>query len=183
MNLLNTNKKQRLIILSDLWGTEKSYWTAYYIAILKDYYDIKYYDSRVLAEIANTGFCEKSLHDKFIHGGVEKAVSNLLLEEKDSSTILGFSIGGYIAWKACNSGLNSKKLIAVSSTRLRYETEMPSMNIELIYGEEDAYKPNTTWFDKINLNPIIYNKLGHDLYKEKEVAKSIAERIIQNRLK
>lgn len=181
LNKKNTSKKQGLIILSDLWGAEKSDWITYYTTALKDYYAIKYYDSRILGEIAKRKYSEKELHAQFINGGIERAVTNLLMLENKNSVILGFSIGGYIAWKACNSGLRSKKLIAVSSTRLRYETKKPSMNIELIYGEDDAYKPDTTWFEKLDLHPIIYTKTGHDLYQNKKIAKNIVERIIQNR--
>lgn len=183
LDTINTNRKQRLIILSDLWGTENSSWITHYIAILKNYYDVKYYDSRILGEIDNTEKTKENLHEKFIQGGVETAVTNLLAKENKIKVILGFSIGGYIAWKACNSGLNTEKLIAVSSTRLRYEKQKPSISIELIYGEEDTYKPSANWFKELNINPTIFNKLGHDLYRRKKIAKEIAESIIENRLK
>lgn len=180
---MNTKKKQSLLILSDLWGVENSNWITYYITILKKDFDIKYYDSHDLAEISKKEFTEKELHARYIRGGVEKAVNNLLIKEKKNSIILGFSIGGYIAWKACIAGLNSEKLIAVSSTRLRYETQKPSVNIELIYGERDIYKPTTSWFGLRNLTPKIYKDSEHDLYKKKEIAESICELITQPHLK
>lgn len=179
---MNLENKHRLIILSDLWGAEKSNWITYYTAILKNHYDIIYYDSRTLGEIPKMKYSEKELHALFIQGGIEKAVHNLLIKESKSTVVLGFSIGGYIAWKACESGLNTKRIIAVSSTRLRYETEKPAGEIELIYGEEDPYKPNKLWFEKLKLKPYCYKNFGHELYKNKEIAKEIGEMIMERNI-
>ena len=70
--------------------------------------------------------------------------------------ILGFSIGGYIAWKAALEGLKVRNLTAVSATRLRFETTKPDCKIALIYGEHDTFQPSIDWYNRIELDKIIY---------------------------
>lgn len=177
---MQNKKKQRLIILSDLWGKEKSNWVTYYTSILKDHFDVKYYDSCVLGEIDTSEVTEEKLHDQFVSGGIARAAKNLLQEEKENIIVLGFSIGGTIAWKACNSGLKAQSLFAISSTRLRYETQKPSGKIELIYGEDDAYKPSNSWFEILAIKKNFYNQEGHELYKKKEMAERICKMLINH---
>ncbi|HEY9168994.1 MAG TPA: alpha/beta hydrolase [Lutibacter sp.] len=176
---MNKSNKQRLIILSDIWGKGKSDWSTYYTSILEDYYEVKYYDSCVLGDIDKSEYSEEKLHNQFVDGGITKAVKNMLKEEKENSIVLGFSIGGYIAWKACNSGLKTQRLIVISSTRLRFETQKPLDAIELIYGEEDANKPDNNWFRKLGLKAKIYKNEDHELYKKKEIAEKICKMIIK----
>lgn len=115
---MGTNNKQRIIILSDLWGKEKSDWVTYYNSLLEDCFDVKYYDSCVLGGVDKSECSEEKLHNQFVTGGMAKTIENILKEEKENSIVLGFSIGGYIAWKGCNSGLKTQRLVAISSTRL-----------------------------------------------------------------
>ncbi|KIA90422.1 hypothetical protein [Kaistella jeonii] len=176
---MNESNKQRLIILSDLWGAEKSDWIKYYTSILERYFEIKFYDSCVLGDVSKEKYSEEKLHHQFVNGGMEKAVQNLLEKEKENIIILCFSIGGLIAWKAGNSGLKIQNLFAISSTRLRYETQKPFAKIELIYGEEDAYKPKKDWFEKFGIKMNFLAREGHDLYKKKEIAEKICKMIVQ----
>ncbi|WP_417431543.1 alpha/beta hydrolase [Halpernia sp.] len=171
---------EKLIILSDLWGSKKSDWIANYTTILKSNFEIKYYDCCELGEINLTDYSEENIHQQFINGGIDKAVQNLLKEEKGNSSVLGFSIGGFIAWKTACEGLEIKELIAVSSTRLRYENQKPNCSINLIYGENDYYKPNNSWFNQLNLQPKIYKKEEHNFYMKKEKALEICDEIIKN---
>ncbi len=176
---MNKNNRQRLIILSDLWGKEKSDWVTYYTSLLEDCFEVKYYDSCVLGNVDKSAYSEEKLHNQFVDGGIAKAVKNMLKEEKENSIVLGFSIGGYIAWKACNSGLKMQRLIAISSTRLRFETQKPLGAIALIYGEDDANKPDNNWFEKLGLKMNFYKNEGHELYKKKEIAEEICKIIIK----
>ena len=98
--------KERLILLSDLWGEEKCEWMTYYTSVLEQHFVLQYYDCCELGDIDKSDYSEKNLHHQFINGGMEKAVENLLQKEKESVIVLGFSIGGTIAWKAAISGLN-----------------------------------------------------------------------------
>lgn len=171
---------EKLILLSDLWGAKKSGWIENYTTLLDKHFDIRYYDCCELGEIDLTDYSEENIHQQFLNGGIEKAVENLLKKEKEVISILGFSIGGSIAWKAAYQGLKVDNFIAVSSTRLRYEDERPRCNIELYYGENDQYQPETDWFNNFKLNPKIYKNETHDFYLKKEIAENICKDIIEN---
>ncbi|MDR6846723.1 alpha/beta hydrolase [Flavobacterium granuli] len=171
--------KPRLIILSDLWGKEKSDWVSGYVELLKDKFEIKYYDCCELGEIDKTNFFEENLHNQFVNGGIEKAIENLLKTEKNQIDILAFSIGGTIAWKSALKGLHIRSLLAVSSTRLRYEDKIPNGAIKLYYGENDFNKPNDNWFERHSIDFEIIKNKEHNFYTEKECAILICNEILK----
>jgi hypothetical protein len=171
--------KPRLIILSDLWGKEKSDWVSAYVSLLKDNFEIQYYDCCELGEIDKTNYTEENLHNQFVNGGIEKAVQNLLKAEKNQIDFLTFSIGGTIAWKATLKGLNVRTLFALSSTRLRYENEIPNGTIKLYYGENDSNKPSENWFEKHSIDFEIIKNKKHNFYTEKHFAESICKEILK----
>lgn len=171
--------KPRIIILSDLWGKEKSDWVSAYIELLKDNFEIQYYDCCELGEIDKTSYTEENLHSQFVNGGIQKAADNLLMTEKNQIDIIAFSIGGIIAWKAALKGLNVRNLFAASSTRLRYENEIPNGTIQLYYGENDSNKPSNDWFEKHSIDFEIIKNKEHDFYTEKESADSICIEILK----
>jgi hypothetical protein len=171
--------KPRLIILSDLWGKEKSDWTLYYIELLKDIFEIQYYDCCELGAIDKTNYTEENLHSQFVNGGIEKGVENLFKAEKNQVDILAFSVGGTIAWKAALEGLNVQNLFAVSSTRLRYKNEIPNGGIKLYFGENDSNKPSENWFEKHSINFEIIKNKEHDFYIGKEFATLICSEILK----
>lgn len=157
--------KPRLIILSDLWGKHDANWVKNYTNPLSKYYDIHFYDACELGEIDTTDYIELKLHQQFVNGGIEKAVLNLIDIEKNEISILAFSIGGTIAWKAGLSGLKINKLIALSSTRLRYEVNKPKCDIQVIYGELDKNKPTQEWLSEMSVYNEIIPNANHDFYK------------------
>ncbi|KAF2327022.1 alpha/beta hydrolase [Flavobacterium nitrogenifigens] len=161
-------KKPRLLLLSDLFGGNPE-WIQNYIEILEIKFDVQYYDILKLAQI-DSSRDEKEIHNQFLNGGIEKAVNNLLDFEKEKVAILGFSIGGTIAWKASLRGLEITQLLAVSSTRLRFETEIPSCKVKLYYGEKDLNKPNMQWFLDLKISTEIIENQDHILYQEKDYA-------------
>lgn len=162
--------KPRLLILSDLFGGENLEWIQYYVEILETKFEIQYYDVLKLAEIMVYDKKESEIHTQFLNGGIDKAVDNLLDIEKEIVAILGFSIGGTIAWKACLKGLKVSTFVAVSSTRLRYEEEKPDCNIKLYYGDKDKNAPNFSWFLDLKISNEILENQNHQLYMEKENA-------------
>ena len=178
---MQKDKKERVLIVSDLWGKEKSNWINYYLSVLEDQFDVQYYDSCVLGEIDTSEYAKDKLHAQFINGGIDKAVENLLLQENENCMVLGFSIGGCIAWKAANLGLKVESLIAVSSTRLRYEIKKPAVKIKLIYGQEDANKPDGNWFSNMQISANFYQNEDHELYRKKECADKICKSIIDHK--
>lgn len=171
--------KPRLIILSDLWGKEKSDWISYYVELLKDNFEIHYYDCCALGEIDKSDYTEENLHSQFVDGGIERALKNLLNTEKSQITILAFSIGGTIAWKAALKGLNVCQLFIVSSTRLRFENTIPNGIIKLYYGENDSNKPSYDWIEKHSLDFEIIKNKQHNFYTEKDCAINICNKILK----
>lgn len=173
---------RRLIILSDLWGKEKSEWVSHYEEMLKELFEIKYYDCCVLGDIDTSTFSEENIHRQFLNGGIEKSITTLLQNETEELDVLGFSIGGYIGWKAALAGLKVNSITAVSSTRIRYEQQKPKGVIELYFGEYDNFKPDNDWFERLNLERNIFRQEDHDFYRKKEIAVDICARIrAQNR--
>ena len=83
--------KPVLILLSDLWGKEKSGWIENYSRILKDHLEVRYYDSCELGEVDKSVYKEGSPHKRFIDGGIDKAVENLIKREQGNAGILAFS--------------------------------------------------------------------------------------------
>jgi pimeloyl-ACP methyl ester carboxylesterase len=158
--------KPILFILSDLWGKEKSDWISTYTELLEIKFDIQYFDCCELGEIDKNHYTEENLHNQFLNEGIEKAVDNLLKFEKSKIDVLAFSIGGTIAWKAALKGLNIGSLFAVSSTRLRYENEIPTCKLKLYYGETDSNKPSEDWFEKLSIDFEIIKYKEHSFYKE-----------------
>ena len=179
--MLNTsqNSLPRLIILSDIFGKENLSWLDLYVEALKDLFEIQFYDCTELARINIDSAEEKDIHQQFVYDGLQKAVEELLLLEKMPVYVLGFSIGGTIAWRAALRGLKISGLVAVSSTRLRVEHRKPLMNISLFYGENDMNKPNEKWFNTLDIHPIILQNKSHTFYRDKEPAKKIIENILQ----
>ncbi|MNE20864.1 hypothetical protein D3C80_1140070 [compost metagenome] len=171
--------KPKLIILSDLWGKEKSNWVSDYVELLKDKFEIQYYDCCELGGIDKTDYTEENIHSQFVNGGIEKAVENLLKAEKNQINILAFSVGGTIAWKAALKGLNTNGFLAVSSTRLRYETKVPDCNIRLYFGERDSSKPDKDWFEKHAIDFEILKNKEHDFYTEKDCTTSICKAFLK----
>lgn len=155
-------------MLSDLFGGNPE-WIQNYIEILESKFDVQYYDVLKLAHIDSL-INEKEIHNQFLNGGIEKAVINLLNSEKDNVTILGFSIGGTIAWKTSLRGLKVTELVAVSSTRLRFETETPACKIKLYFGDKDLNAPDDNWFLDLKISNQIIGNQDHLLYQEKENA-------------
>ena len=158
----------KLIILSDLWGKRKSDWINQYVTILENHFEVIFYDCCELAEIDLSDYSEDKIHQEFTNGGIERAVKAILDKEKGNINVVGFSIGGLIAWKATLGGLKAKSLTTISSTRLRYEDKRPECEINLFYAENDEYKPIDDWFKKLNLEMNIYKEEKHEFYSKKK---------------
>lgn len=160
--------KPRLLILSDLFGGKNPEWLKLYTEILQSKFDIQYYDVCELANISLERIIESDLHNQFINRGIEKAVESLLQLEKEKIVVLAFSIGGTIAWKAALKGLEVSHLIAVSSTRLRFETEIPNCKIKLYFGDKDLNAPNLKWFTNLKVSSHFFENQDHQLYLERK---------------
>lgn len=169
--------KPKLLIISDLWGFSNSNWMSMYQKLLVNSYDIVLYDAPKLAAINATNLTEEEIHKQFVNGGIKKAVDKLVATETEKIDVLAFSIGGTIVWKAALKGLKVKSLLAVSSTRLRKETKKPKTQIQLLFGENDMYKPGKDWFKTLKVNYKVIEKLNHNMYKEQQIANLVCKNL------
>lgn len=176
---LERKMPKRLILLSDLWGKERSDWINPYFRALSNNFDIQYYDVQTLGNInVPDSKTEGFLHQAFINGGIDEAVKNILQKETQIIDVLAFSIGGTIAWKAALEGLKVNRLVCVSSTRLRYETQQPHCKIKLFYGELDDYKPSKEWLNTMKLSSEIIPNEDHEFYRNQQYVSFISQEII-----
>ena len=175
---MTSNKKPRLVLISDLWGRKDSEWINNYTSILNHHFDVFFYSSTELAEINIFNMAQDKIHQEFIEAGIEKAVENLLKFETQKIHILAFSVGGTIAWKAALRGLQVQNLFAVSATRLRYETKKPSTKVELFFGDDDSFLPDSKWFEDMQIKKHFITNHDHEMYREKEIAYDICSSII-----
>lgn len=170
---------KRLIILSDIWGLKNSDWVSHYVELLKNDFDIQFYDCCELGNVDTTSDDENVIHNQFVQGGIDRAVANLLKRESGEVYILAFSIGGLIAWKASKLGLAAKHLFLISSTRLRYEIQKPDTDMDLLYAGNDPNIPAEEWFERIQVNREIYEGEEHTFYRKKEMATTLSQRILK----
>ena len=168
--------KRKLILVSDIHGLKKSEWLKNYIEVFEPEFEVVHYCSLELANI-NPYQTKEEIHVQFVNGGLETAAQNLMKQETESVTIVAFSIGGVIAWKAALLGLPVDCLYAVSSTRLRKETQKPEGELKLIFGAEDAHQPDETWYQNMEIIPRILDDEGHDLYQKPDFIKQFASQI------
>ena len=175
---MEASNKPKLIILSDFWRNQKAEWISNYTSVLDHYFDLTFYNCADLAGITLIDVQHEKIHQQFVDGGIDRAVKNLLKRETEKINILAFSLGGTIAWKAALLGLKVENLFAISSTRLRYEFEKPAIKMELLFGDDDSFKPDAEWFEKMALRPNFITNQDHEMYKEKEIAHEICSIII-----
>ncbi|MBC8767150.1 hypothetical protein H4O18_04010 [Arenibacter sp. BSSL-BM3] len=168
----------RLVILSDMWGSKKGLWITSYLGYLQQYYNITFYDCQHLADISLAVDSPENIQKEFIDGGVETAVAHLLKKENEPSHYLAFGIGGTIAWKAALKGLPMKSLYAISSTRLRLENHKPQGNAQLLYGQHDEFRPTTEWSVQLGVELEIVKNFGHELYTDEKIISKVCQDLL-----
>ncbi|MCK0147782.1 hypothetical protein MWU78_19175 [Arenibacter sp. F26102] len=168
----------RLVILSDMWGSKKGLWITSYLAYLQQYYNITFYDCQHLADVSLAVDSPENIQKEFIDGGVETAVAHLLKKENEPSHYLAFGIGGTIAWKAALKGLPMKSLYAISSTRLRLENQKPEGNVQLLYGQHDEFRPSAEWSLQVGVELEIVQNFGHELYTDEKIISKVCQGLL-----
>lgn len=164
---------QEIKIISDLWGVNQSDWFENFEQLLSENYDVQLTDACKLAGLDLDPYTQEHLHQQFIDFGIDKAAIALVKRNTTPKIYIGCSIGGVIAWKASKLGLKVKKLITISSTRLRYETVKPDFGCCHFFGHKDKYKPDTKWINTVGQNSTQIVQGGHEIYKRKEVVEQI----------
>ncbi|MEL7220032.1 MAG: hypothetical protein AAGJ93_01865 [Bacteroidota bacterium] len=157
--------KPECIVLSDLWGKRKAFPLNSHKQLLEAHFRVHYFDSTLLAEIPPIITTQDELHQAFVQGGLTKAVENLSKQKINASCIIGYSVGGVIAWHYVIQQPKVTSLLAISATRLRYENIKPACSIQLFYGEQDPYQPTQEWYEQLGLNRQIIPLYGHDIYR------------------
>ena len=74
---------ERLVIISDMWGSKKGLWITSYLGYLQQYFNITFYDSQQLANLKLPVNTEENIHNAFMNGGIDTAVAHLLKKEKE----------------------------------------------------------------------------------------------------
>ena len=157
---------------------QKSEWLKHFEKRLSDYYEIKFYDACTLGGINLDPYEEKNLHQQFLNFGIARAVKSLAALENDSHIYIGCSIGGLIAWKAGLMGLPMEKLICISSTRIRMETQKPACAIHLFFGNKDDYRPDVDWMKLMNIESSVLLQGDHDIYKNAHGVNQIVQSLV-----
>ena len=168
----------RLVILSDMWGSKKWLWITSYLGYLQQYYDIAFYDCQHLADMSLAIDSRENIQKGFNEGGAETAVAHLLKKETEPSHYLAFGIGGSIAWNAARKGLPLKSLYAISSTRLRLESVGPTGEIQLLYGQNDEFRPSTEWSEQLGVDVEIMKGFGHELYTDEKIISKVCQDLL-----
>lgn len=168
--------KRKLWILSDIDTKINEKWIKNYINLLNTDFDVSYFNIRDLAGISLDKADIDAVHQDFIKFGIDEALSSLLSQNTNPNVLLGFSLGGTIVWKYALK-TNIPYLFAISSTRLRYENQVPDSEVYLEFGELDAYKPTSEWFENKVLNFNIRANSGHEFYKEIDYIKELSKKI------
>lgn len=169
---------KRLVILSDMWGAKKGLWITSYLGYLQQYYDITFYDIQQLANINIEVNSEENVGKEFDSGGIDTAVAHLLKNETKPSNYLAFGAGGTIAWKAALKGLPAQSLYAISSTRLRLETQRPENDVHLLYGGNDEFRPSAEWIGRTGTKTEVIEGFGHYLYTDEKIIIKVCQELL-----
>jgi len=169
---------ERLVIVSDMWGTKKGLWITSYLGYLQQHYDIVFYDCQELANIDLTVETQENLHQEFVNGGIDTATSHLLKRESVPSHYLAFSTGGTVVYKAGLLGLPIKSLYAISATRVRKEKEKPAFPVQLLFGSNDTFRPSVEWTKEIQIETDLVPDFGHELYTDEKVIKKVCQDLL-----
>lgn len=164
---------EKLVVVSDMWGTQKGLWITSYLGYLQQYFDIEFYDSRELAQLEGDFASADEIYAAFIDGGMDSAVSQLLLKEQTESHYLTFCAGGTITWHAALKGLPVKSLYAVSPIDLEDQSEGPDCPVRVLFGENDLKVSGTEWMIQTGAQVETISNFGHDMYSDEKIIQKV----------
>lgn len=170
---------EKLVIISDMWGAKKGLWITSYLGYLQQYFDITFYDSQQLANLDIVVQTEDNVHNAFVNGGIDTAVSHLLKKEKEPCYYLAFSTGGTIVWEAAKKGLQVKSFYGISPTRIRLKNESPDVPFHLLFGKNDKFMPSEDWSSRLGIDMEILSNYGHTLYTDEKIIQKVCLDLLQ----
>jgi len=177
---------ERLVVISDMYGSKRGLWITSYLGYLQQYFDIVFYDSKELANIELAVNTDENVYEAFIGGGVNTAVAHLLKKEHEPSHYLTFCAGGSIAWKAGMMGLPMKSIYAISPLGLEAFEWKPDCPAHLLYGEYGDFNkalPSEEWAVKVGATVEVVPKFGYELYSDEKIIQKVSLSLLQNMLK
>ena len=170
---------ERLVVLSDMWGSRRGLWITSYLGYLQQYFDIVYYDSQELAGLDLVVKTRENLSKALSQGGYDTAVTQLLAREKTPSHYLSFCVGGTLAWKAALKGLPMKSFYAISPPSLEREQLKPDCPVKLLYGELHQERPGADWADPMQVNMRVEPKFGQELYSDEKIIRKVCLELLE----
>jgi hypothetical protein len=177
---------ERLVVLSDMYGSKRGLWITSYLGYLQQYFDIVFYDSKELANIELTVNSDENIYNAFLQGGMDTAVAHLLKKEHHESHYLTFCAGGSIAWKAGMMGLPMKSLYAISPLNLEVFDWKPECPVHVLYGEYGDFKkllPSGGWSERVGVPVEIVPKFGYELYSDEKIIQKVCLSLLESMLK
>lgn len=166
---------RNIVILSDIHGLALTDQTN--ARFLKGFDSIDQLNSIDLAQISASD--PNVRHNDMVTGGIDVAASKLKsLYPYGIEFALGLSVGGVILWRAALTGLSIGRLVCFSSTRLRFETQVPDCPIRLYFGANDKYRPDTSWFTTAGVEQQLIDGEGHEFYKTTRAAEILDQELI-----
>lgn len=164
---------EKLVILSDLYGSKKGLWITSYLGYLQQYFDIQYHDTQQLADIDLLVSSGENLVREFQNGGMDIATAQLLKKEKTPAHYLTFCAGGTVVWNAAMQGLPVKSLYAISPFCLPMNTAKPEFPVRLLFGEHEEVLPNNAWATEMGVSLEVLPKFGHELYSDEKIIQKV----------
>jgi dienelactone hydrolase len=168
-------QKPSVLIISDMFGLKDEYAKDdSYVFRTADIFEKLGFITRIYSSIKLAKISTKNnlanLHDLFISNGIDHAIESLSHAEFDFDIGIGFSVGGVILWNGYQKEkLRLKKLICISSTRLRNEVKKMDIPTITIFGENDHYAPTLEKMKSLNAVFEIVPGSDHEFYRNIEV--------------
>lgn len=177
---------ERLVVLSDMYGSKRGLWITSYLGYLQQYFDIVFYDSKQLANIELAVNSDENIYNAFEEGGMDTAVAHLLKKEREESHYLTFCVGGSIAWKAGMMGLPLRSLFAISPLNLGQFDWKPECPVKILYGEHGDYTrslPSREWIDRVGVEAEVVPQFGYELYSDEKIIQKVCLNLLETMLK
>ncbi len=171
---------ERLVILSDMWGTKKGLWITSYLGYLQQYFDIVFYDTQQLADVDLVKCTSENLYEAFTNGGMDTAIAHLLTKKDPPSHYLTFCAGGTVVWNAALKGLPVKSLYAVSPKDLHLEDQKPDCPVRLLFGENEEIIPDEEWANKLGVSMEVMANYGHELYSDEMIIQKVCLQLLDS---
>lgn len=170
---------ERLVVVSDMWGSKNGLWITSYLGYLQQYFNIEFYDSRELAQLGGNIATSEETYAAFVNGGMDTAVSRLLASETEESHYLTFCAGGTIAWHAALKGLPMKSLYAVSPIELQEQVQAPKCPVTILYGTSDKKIPPAEWVVQTRTVVETIPNFGHELYSDEKIIRKVCMDLLE----